>query len=107
MGRAIGKLVFRIYRQRRPDQPAHPDFLEVWIISHVIPPVNLLEMTVFFTVFPVGLVIDIDVDDDEAELTSAPPSVTRLRLRLGWGSVRTFLTGGPAGAAVVGFGLKI
>ena len=40
---------------------------------------NLLEMTVFLTVFPVGLVIDIDADDDEA-LASAPPSVTRLRL---------------------------
>ena len=43
---------------------------------------SLLEMTVFLTVFPVGRVIDIDVDDDDGptELTSAPPNVTRLRL---------------------------
>ena len=52
-------------------------------------------MTVFLTVFPVGLVMDIDADDDD-ELTLAPPSVTRLRFTFGGVSVRTFFTGGAA-----------
>ena len=67
---------------------------------------SLLEMTVFLTVFPVGRVIDIDVDDEDAdEAESAPPNVTRLRLTFDWGSVRNFFTGGTAWA-VVEFGLQ-